>query len=283
MSLPYLDFSSRILDRYLMFRGFSKRFTHFEFGQMCHIEKRAKNERGVVVILHGLGSGYTHFYENIIRFSELGYSVFAPDLPNHGRSSNLKCKVTFDSFYNAFAQWVEKIVPTSFNLMGNSLGGAISLRYSLENPQRVSHLVLTSPVGGFESELEWAEVKKNVTLYSIKDCMKLMDKSFHKKPLYIPLLYHSHLANMSREGIYEYLKYSSYQDFVLDVQLFSKLPPSLLIWGKSERLLLKKSFAWFKQHLPKQVGIEEPQEVGHSPHIEKAEWLVDLSHKFFQK
>ena len=113
-------------------------------------------EKGVVVFVHGSGpgaSGYSNFKKNAAAFVESGYRVIVPDLPGFGYSSKpTDCDYTTVFFSGALVGLLRGIGIDSCALIGNSLGGAVSIRTALDYPELVGKLVLMAP-GGME-ELE---------------------------------------------------------------------------------------------------------------------------------
>lgn len=57
--------------------------------------------------------------------------------------------------------------------------------------------------------------------------------------------------------------------------------PTLLLWGRSDRVMLREMFDWYRAHLPAQAIVEEPEGVGHCPHLDRPLWtmrrIVDFS------
>lgn len=109
-----------------------------------------------VVFVHGSGpgaSGYSNFKGNTDCLVESGYRVIVPDLPGFGYSSKpTDIDYTSDFFSGALVGLLNAIGVTRCVLIGNSLGGAISIRTALDHPELIEKLVLMAP-GGIE-ELE---------------------------------------------------------------------------------------------------------------------------------
>jgi pimeloyl-ACP methyl ester carboxylesterase len=107
-------------------------------------------ERGsVVVLLHGGGtdSAKLSWGEVIEPLAESGHRVIAPDLPGYGGSDipDIRYSTAFYlEFLKSFLGQLE-IQKTSF--MGLSMGGGVSLGFTLANPQSVEKLVLVDSYG----------------------------------------------------------------------------------------------------------------------------------------
>jgi pimeloyl-ACP methyl ester carboxylesterase len=52
--------------------------------------------------------------------------------------------------------------------------------------------------------------------------------------------------------------------------------PTLLVWGKSEKLLPYEGIEYFRAHLPKHAEIQEVERFGHIPQMERPQQLVEL-------
>jgi len=94
-----------------------------------------------VVCLHGAGAGAVTWYPSISALAE-HFHVIAPDIVGYGESD--KPKAAYDRPY--YSAWLRDFflaleIPKA-HVIGLSQGGAISLQFSLENPEMVEKLVL---------------------------------------------------------------------------------------------------------------------------------------------
>lgn len=126
-------------------------------GEMdMHHATHGPGDGDVVVFVHGSGpgaSGYSNFKKNIDTFAQAGYRVIVPDLPGFGYSSKPKDRdYTTEFFSTHLVGLLDALGINTFALIGNSLGGAVSIRAALDHPKRVFKLILMAP-GGIE-ELE---------------------------------------------------------------------------------------------------------------------------------
>ena len=110
-----------------------------------------------LVFIHGSGpgaSGYSNFQGNYPWFNEQGYRTLVPDLPGYGLSSKPEDEnYVLDFFVSALHQFLQALDVKSCVLVGNSLGGAIALKYALDFPEAVSKLILMGPGGLEEREV----------------------------------------------------------------------------------------------------------------------------------
>ena len=119
-------------------------------------EAAGERNGAVLMFVHGSGpgaSGYSNFKLNVPTFVDAGYRVVVPDLPGFGYSSKpTDIDYTTDFFVEHLVGLLDALRVDRCTLIGNSLGGAISIRAALDHPARIDKLVLMAP-GGVE-ELE---------------------------------------------------------------------------------------------------------------------------------
>ncbi|NGX10449.1 alpha/beta fold hydrolase [Mycobacteroides franklinii] len=103
-----------------------------------------------VVMLHGGGpgaSGISNYSRNIDALAQ-HFRVIVPDMPGYGRSTK---KPDHADTYRYIADMIRGLLDQldidTAHLVGNSLGGAASLRLALDTPDRVGKLVLMGPAG----------------------------------------------------------------------------------------------------------------------------------------
>ena len=103
-----------------------------------------------VLLLHGGGpgaSGMSNYSRNVEALARQ-FRVIVPDLQGYGRSSKgVDRKNPFGDHSNAILGLMDALGITTAHVVGNSLGGACGLRMALDQPSRVSALVLMGPGG----------------------------------------------------------------------------------------------------------------------------------------
>ncbi|MDY7218050.1 alpha/beta hydrolase [Denitrificimonas sp. JX-1] len=126
----------------------------------------------VVVWLHGSGpgaSGFSNFKGNYPAFDSAGFRNIVIDLPGFGRSDKPD-DVNYDLafFVENLRLLLDNIGVETCTLLGNSLGGAIALGYTLDHSERVDNLILMAP-GGIEERETYFEmdgIKRMVEVYA---------------------------------------------------------------------------------------------------------------------
>ncbi len=112
----------------------------------------------VVVFLHGSGSGasgYSNFKQNYPVLADAGYRVIVPDHIGYGYSDKPDdVQYHLDFFVECIKQTLDALGVHRCTLVGNSLGGAIAIKFALDYPAMTDKLVLMAP-GGIENQPDY--------------------------------------------------------------------------------------------------------------------------------
>jgi lysophospholipase len=104
----------------------------------------------VVVLAHGLGEHSGRYQHVAERLTGAGYALYALDHHGHGRSAGRRALVSYADALADLDQLVtlaeSREPPVKRFLMGHSMGGGFSLRYAMDYGDRVSGLILCSPL-----------------------------------------------------------------------------------------------------------------------------------------
>lgn len=109
----------------------------------CKIRYIDNEKSGPVLLLsHGVGASL-EFWEELITHQDNAFRMIAWDFPGHGLSEFLDHQeYRLDVFAQYAWQLLDHLKVYHVSLMGNSLGGAVSLRMLKQQAQRVDKLVL---------------------------------------------------------------------------------------------------------------------------------------------
>ncbi|MFT5210137.1 MAG: pimeloyl-ACP methyl ester carboxylesterase [Flavobacterium sp.] len=122
-------------------------FLYMSNGARVHYRDEGDATKPVVVLVHGSNASL-HTWEPWVAALSKGYRVISMDLPGHGLTG-----ATPDQDYSSQAQLntvdavVSHLKVESFVLGGNSMGGGVTWRYTLEHPEKVQAMLLVDSSG----------------------------------------------------------------------------------------------------------------------------------------
>lgn len=99
-----------------------------------------------LVLLHGVGATRRIWRSVIVRVSD-EHTVLAPDIPGFGDSPPVGEGFELEESARALAAALSELVAGPFDLVGNSLGGAVAVILARQSPELVRRLVLAAPAG----------------------------------------------------------------------------------------------------------------------------------------
>ena len=177
-------------------------------------------------------------------------------------------------------EFVELYDLNDIMLLGNSLGGHITLIYVLHHPERVQKMVLTGSSGLREnvagnsfirrSDYEYIKDRVHYSFYS----SDVIDNNFVQK------IYDRIADNMVAFRLIRYARDAMRQN--LSAELHKIEVPTLLIWGLNDTITPPSVGYEFFYKLP-QARIEFIDKCCHAPMIEHPTYFSELVEKFVRE
>lgn len=99
-----------------------------------------------LILVHGLGGAAVNWTQ-VVELLHGRFRLLVPDLPGHGGSSALPAAATLDPFADRVARLAAVEGMDRAAVAGHSMGGLIGLRLAVNEPDRVSALVLVAAAG----------------------------------------------------------------------------------------------------------------------------------------
>lgn len=236
-----------------------------------------------IVLLHGFSANK----DNWIRFTKAlnkKYHVIAVDLAGHGDSEKL---LTTDYGLIKQAERLDALMTSvgveHFHIAGNSMGGAISAIYSLNHPDKIKSLTLIDAAGiegKNTSEYYKTLAKGNNPLIATDEASfdYRMDFTMSQPPMLPWPLYPAFVRKtLARAELNEKI----FSDMIatkkqlLDMGFHQSIKatiaqsnvPTLIMWGKEDRVLDVSAAAAFKEIIPT-ASVHIFEGVGHLPMVE---------------
>lgn len=251
----------------------------------------------VLLLIHGM-AGSSHTWRNVIPALSKRYRVIAPDLLGHGDSD----KPRSDYSLGAFAVWLRDLLDglgvRRCTVVGQSLGGGVAMQFVYQHPDYCTRLVLIDS-GGLGPDVGWT--------------LRLL--SAPGAELLLPVLapppvvaagnrirgWFSAAGIQSPRGAEMWSAYTSLSDAatrrafsrtlrsVVDhrgqsvsalnrLHMTSELP-TLVIWGDHDKII-PVEHGYAVAELRPATRLEVLPGVGHFPHVERPNDVVDLLEDF---
>ena len=222
------------------------------------------------------------------------HALYALDLPGHGDSDKLTIDYDIAPGIKVFRRFLERIGEPRVALIGNSSGGLIALRFALEYPDQVTHLVLVDSVG-LGKEVSWAlrlaavppvgEVLLHRALVSVKG----LGRRLFKVPQRIDpgLLRALHRARTIQLASGVMLAMARSGMGVMGVKKHTYLlprlgelkAPLLVVWGEDDKVMPVKH-AWEVARRYPHTPVKVFPDTSHWPHMERADEFNELVLRF---
>jgi pimeloyl-ACP methyl ester carboxylesterase len=199
-----------------------------EEGKFKYIETQGEGPN--LLLLHGLFGALSNF-EGIIEHFKKTHNVVVPILPIFELPIR---KVSVTGLVDYVVDFVNYKEYDKVNVLGNSLGGHISLLYALAQPDKISSIILTGSSGLFESAMgtsfpkrgdyDFIKTKTESTFYRPEVATKeLVDEVFD-------------IVNDRNKAIRVIATAKSAVRHNLGDKLHQIEAPTLLVWGKEDNI-----------------------------------------------
>lgn len=257
-----------------------------------------ENSGPVILLLHGVGASL-EFWEELLNHPDNSFRMIAWDLPGHGLSDFVDDKNYRPDFFAQCAwQLLDHLRVNNTSLVGNSLGGAISLRMKQQQGQRVDKLVLLNaamlgkeapmpfrlmniPILGeiltasvdmaFKQQVEAVFAKSYVLTDTLRD---VIERNVSRKGAQAAFLANirqlTSLAGQAKSQIDESLKIVSTMN-----------KPTLFIHGREDSVI-PLSHSEKAHALTSNSKLIIMEDCGHSPHVEKPDEIFQALKTFLQ-
>ncbi len=229
-----------------------------------------------LLLLHGLFGALSNF-QGIINHFRKTYNVVVPMLPIFEMPIR---KVSVSGLVDHVAEFVEYKNFEKVHVLGNSLGGHITLLYALGNADKVDSLILTGSSGLFENSLGSTFPKRgDYNFIKTKTEATFYDPTVATKEL-IDEVYD--IVNDRNKAIRIVATAKTAVRHNLSDKLHQIKAPTLLIWGRQDTVTPAFVGEKFSELIEgsKLVFVEE---CGHAPMMEKPPVFNDILETFLNE
>lgn len=255
-------------------------------GQRVHLRDEGPRDAPVIVLLHGSNADL-HTWQPWVEGLRADYRVIRYDQVGHGLTGPARDgDYTTDAFAHDVGEVADALGLERFVLAGNSMGGAVAVRFAMLHPERLTGLVLVdaggAPVqrkGGGNLAFAIAAMPGINRLAGEITPRALVQRSLSQSV--------SNQAVVTPEAVdryWELARYPGNRDAMLarfsqprspftPEQVRSIRVPTLVMWGKEDSLIPYEAAGWYMAYLPDATLASYPG-IGHLPMEEAPERSV---------
>ena len=261
-----VPFVHRIVRKHLTSQGIRSNRVQVGSTLLHYYEASPPNPRDTLVLVHGLGtstSTWTHVLPELAK----EYHVIAPDLPGFGFSLQRDGFMihSIDDYVSTLHEFLGQALPKGFVLLGHSLGGWLTMKYAIQQPQRVNHLILVNTAGIYYKGSE--ELVDLFKVRSIRDTNNLLNRIWKRYPWYFRPFTPFVFEDLVRRKVPEIVAGIQEQDF-MNSDLGRLWMPVDIIWGKADRLISVETVKVLTERLPART-VHFLEDSGHVPQLER--------------
>ncbi len=262
--------------RMLVARGVRSEMVDVGGQPLHHYELKGSGKGPTVLLVHGLGGTANGFARVFFGLAKRFERVLAMDLPGHGFSPEYCLgPVCVRGLYDVLVEYQRKVAGGPAFVVGNSLGGAMSVRLAAEHPELVRALGLVAPAGADVGHELIREVLESMDVRTSEQSRALTRRLFHRPP-WLMMLFADALRSFYNTPAVRALSQDALatREYLKPEVLKALAMPVLFLWGGSEKLLPHQSLDFFRAHLPGHARVKVVEGFGHIPHVERPNELV---------
>ena len=202
-------------------------------GQSCRFWMGGRG--ATVLLIHGIGGSTLQDFRGLAGRLALNHRVISMDLPGFGCSRDIHLRQSVTNQARFLLEFLDALGIEKTHVLGNSMGGWIALKLGRLAPGRVRKLVLTAAAG-----IQFTPPPLEIfTPDSEADIRRLLSHLLHR-PRVMPGWFARDWLRVSRErraAVREMLASMQTGDDLLDDQLAALQIPTLILWGRHDRLI----------------------------------------------
>ncbi len=241
------------------------------------------SEGSTVLLLHGLGASKENWRCSIGSLAR-SHRVYAVDLVGFGLTDKPSAPYSLAYFTQFIHDLMDKLDLARSSLIGNSLGGAIALKYALCHPNRVDKLVLADSGGLGRACHPFLRLVAFPLLYRIslrqgrRRARRTMQLCYHNPRLIadedVQVMYQRLLLPGAQEALFTttqaFIDFRGMRDSVVRPivdHLHTIAAPTLIIWGKQDRVAPLALARVAQERIPN-ARLLVIEQCGHIPQLE---------------
>ncbi|MDQ6718564.1 MAG: alpha/beta hydrolase [Gemmatimonadota bacterium] len=237
----------------------------------------------VVVLIHGLGDQGSVWKKSIEPLAA-AHRVVALDLIGFGHSDKPLLSYQPQTFVDFLSGFLAALHIYKTSLVGNSLGGQVAALYAIEHPDAVEALVLVDaggfkiPPGAISPRMKAALRLSTREDYRFFAQFTFYDRKFLPDDAFMDYAIGERVRRGDGYTINQYIESMLRNDDVLDGRLGGISAPTLVIWGRGDRLVTRP----VAERLTREIRNSRLQVIEKCGHIPQVECPADLNAALLQ-
>ena len=280
----------------------ASQFLTLDDGSRIHYRDEGNQLGQVIVLVHGFNGSLFNF-ERLVPYLSEDYRLVSLDLPAFGLTGAIPSgEYSTERFMKTINQLVDFLDIDKFSIAGNSMGGGVSWRYTLQHPEQINSLILIAsssvrveeeaePDEDESSPIAWRLLSSNFTRkILLVFTPKFLAEQGLKTSVYDQDLVTKEWTNEfhelvllegSREAIISMFSGDRYGTET--PAIFKEIStPTLVIHGEEDNLIDVESSKHFEKNIP-EVAVKIYSNIGHLPMYEDPERTAKDIRDFIEK
>ena len=249
-------------------------------GVNAHLRDEGDPKAPAIILVHGHSEDMQTWNQLVKKLVE-NFRVVRYDLRRHGLTGPAPDnEYRIENYVSDLSMVVDHLGINNFVLLGHSMGGRISVKYTMENPERVNSIILLSASGAPRKEktsqpLALRLMKNSIGRFLIK---RIWSRNMAQKSLSDMVFDGSSITDEEVDRMWDLSRYpgnmdamfrefaDSWEDFN-QAEIRTITTNALLIWGKEDLICPESMGRWYDSQLPNSTMVELPN-IGHNPQFE---------------
>lgn len=246
-----------------------------EIGTVHYLENALKADE-TLLFIHGFNGNKDNWNLLSAKLCK-HYHIIALDLPSQGENPiDMDRNYTLSDQAESLYKITQALKLQKFILFGHSMGGGVSLYFTLKHPQNVKKLVLIDAVGAFthksflQKRLEAGAPNPLLNICTTQQYRDFISLTMEKPP-FIPDFLYAYMAEIEckRSAIDRKIFNQILTQAQLGTQLRQIVVKTLILWGRADRIISVKDSFTFRDLIPdSRLVIFDG--IGHAPILEDA-------------
>ncbi|RJU82593.1 MAG: alpha/beta hydrolase [Candidatus Poseidoniales archaeon] len=249
-------------------------------GVNVHLRDEGDSGAPPIVLLHG-HSEDLYTWDQLVKHLIGSFRVIRFDLRRHGLTGPAPDnEYNIESYVSDLSMVIKHLEIDSFILVGHSMGGRISIKYTIANQEKVNGLILLSASGAPRKEntpqpMALKLMRNPLGRFLLK---RIWSRNLAKKSLVDMVFDESSITDQEIDRMWEFSKYpgsmdamfrefaDTWEDFK-PTEIGKIVTNSLLIWGEEDTICPESMGRWYDSQLTNSTMVGLPN-IGHNPQFE---------------